>query len=1054
MNLRTVKLPRLASADNVPRAEEALVAAWERDRIFERSVEERPADNQFVFYEGPPTANGKPGVHHVIARLCKDMACRYHTMRGQRVVRKSGWDTHGLPVEIEVEKELGIKRKEEIEAYGIAEFNRKCRESVFKYEKDWVAFTRRIGYWLDLEHPYVTYQNSYIESVWWILKEFWDAGLVYRGHKSVPFCPRCQTSLSSHEVSLGYKDVTDPSVFVKFKRRDANEYFLAWTTTPWTLTCNAALAVAANETYARVSSKGDVLILAQALLGALGGEYELISTLPGSELVGTHYEPLFDFYNEKAAEGAFRVVAGDFVSLEDGTGIVHVAPAFGADDYRMHKEFGVPLLQGVRTDGTFEALITPWAGKFIKDADPSIIKWLKDHGQLYRSATIKHSYPFCWRCSTPLMYYARQSWYIRTTSYKDRMIEANAAVNWIPREVGEFRFGNWLENNVDWSLSRERYWGTPLNLWTCATCGDTDAVGSIAELKERASNFPADESALDLHRPMVDTIDLRCRCGGVMQRVKDVIDVWFDSGAMPFAQYHHPWDEDKMFARQFPADYICEGIDQSRGWFYSLLAISVFVKGVSPYRNVLTTELILDKHGQKMSKSKGNTVEPWDVLNDDGADALRWYLATTSPPWSPTRFDRDGVRDTARKMLENLRNVYAFYALYAGVDEYAHGTDAGAASLLDRWILSRYHTTVKRSREWMDAYDVTRTARAIERFVLDELSNWYVRRSRRRFWKGEMGPDKVAAYHTLHTVLDGVARLMAPVVPFLSDEIHLALRGLTAETAAGASVHLEKYPEPDQSAMDPDLEARMDVALNVVSLGRTVRNDSSVRVRQPLAEALVHSTQRGALDAFFANREIVALVTDELNVRALRAVTDVESYVSMSATPNFPVLGKKFGKRVPRVAEAIKALGTGVLASFMSTGSARIDVDGEAIELGREDLAVSVAPAEGYGASEERGLTVILNLAITEELRLEGYAREVINRLQNLRKSAGLEVTDRIHVRYDGGSSLRRVFEAQGSLIASETLADEIAAGKSEWKDTVAFDLEGESMSLWIQKSR
>jgi isoleucyl-tRNA synthetase len=1050
MNARTIKLPRLQSSDNVSGAEEALVASWEKNRVFERSVEERPAGNAYVFYEGPPTANGRPGVHHVIARLCKDFACRYHTMLGQRVVRKAGWDTHGLPVEIEVEKELGIKHKEEIEAYGIAEFNQKCRESVFKYEKDWVAFTRRIGYWLDLEEPYVTYHNDYIESVWWILKEFWKKGLIYRGHKSVPFCPRCETSLSSHEVSLGYKDVSDPSVFVKFKRRDADEYFLAWTTTPWTLTCNAALAVNAKETYARVRSKGDVLILAQALLGVLEDEHEVIETFAGSTLVEARYEPLFDFYKEEEAHGAFRVVPGDFVSLEDGTGIVHVAPAFGADDYRMHREFGVPLIQGVKTDGTFEARITPWAGKFMKDADPSIIKWMKDHGQLYKSATIKHSYPFCWRCSTPLMYYARPAWYIRTTSYKDRMIEANNSINWIPKEMGEYRFGNWLENNVDWSLSRERYWGTPLNIWVCAECGHMDAVGSIMELHERALNFPHDEP-LDLHRPMVDGIELRCTCGKAMQRVKDVIDVWFDSGAMPFAQYHYPWDEAKKFDTQFPADYICEGIDQSRGWFYSLLAISVFIKGVSPYKNVLTTELILDKHGQKMSKSKGNTVEPWDVLNEDGADALRWYLVTTSPPWSPTRFDRDGVKDTARKMLENLRNVYAFYALYAAVDEYAPSGDTGTPALLDRWILSRYHTTVKRSREWMDAYDVTRTARAIERFVLDELSNWYVRRSRRRFWKGEMGPDKTAAYHTLHTVLDGVVRLMAPVAPFLSDEIYLALRGLTAENAGGASIHLENYPESDPGAIDADLEKRMDVALYVVSLGRTIRNDSAVKVRQPLSQALVHATDRAALDAFFSNREIVALVTDELNVRELRAVDDVSGYVNITATPNFPVLGKKFGKRVPRIAEAIKALDTAALSAFMLNGAARVHVDGEAVELGREDLSARVAPTEGYGASEERGLTVVLNLAITEELRLEGMAREVVNRLQNLRKSAGLDVTDRIRVRFEGG---QRVFEAQGKLIATETLAEEVSAGASDWKDTVAFDLEGEPVSLWIAKSR
>jgi isoleucyl-tRNA synthetase len=652
------------------------------------------------------------------------------------------------------------------------------------------------------------------------------------------------------------------------------------------------------------------------------------------------------------------------------------------------------------------------------------------------------------------MYYARQSWYIRTTSYKDRMIAANASVNWIPKEVGEYRFGNWLENNVDWSLSRERYWGTPLNLWTCAACGETDAVGSIAELRERAVNFPADESALDLHRPMVDGIELRCRCGGLMQRVKDVIDVWFDSGAMPFAQYHHPWDEGGMFARQFPADYICEGIDQSRGWFYSLLAISVFVKGVSPYRNVLTTELILDKHGQKMSKSKGNTVEPWDVLNEDGADALRWYMVTTSPPWSPTRFDRDGVKDTARKMLENLRNVYAFYALYAGVDDYIHGDDRGAPALLDRWILSRYHTTAQRAREWMDAYDVTRTARAIERFVLDELSNWYVRRSRRRFWKGETGPDKTAAYHTLHTVLDGVARLMAPIAPFLSEEIYLALRGRSAESTGGASVHLEKYPEPDGRAIDADLEARMDVALDVVSLGRTVRNDSGVRVRQPLPEALVYSVHAGALDAFLAHPEIVALVRDELNVRALRAAAEVEKYVTLSATPSFPVLGKKFGKRVPAIAEAVKRLPASSLTAFMQDGVVQVSLDGETLELGREDLSLRVAPVAGYGAAEARGLTVILDLHLTEELRLEGSAREVINRVQNLRKSAGLDVTDRIRIRYAGGEHARRVFGAQGSLVAAETLADEMSERAADWRDTIAFELEGESVALWIQKSR
>ena len=1046
------RFPKLASSETVATAEESVSAYWERERTFQRSVDERPADNPFVFYEGPPTANGRPGVHHVIARLCKDMVCRYKTMQGHRVVRKAGWDTHGLPVEIEVERSLGIVRKEQIEAYGIAEFNRQCRESVFKYEKDWVAFTRRIAFWVDMDHPYVTYDNRYIESVWWILKEFWKQGLIYQGYKSVPFCPRCQTSLSSHEVSLGYKDVSDPSVYIKFKRRDADEYFLAWTTTPWTLTCNAALAVAAKETYARVSHHGEVLVLAEALLGVLDGDYEVLGTVAGADLVGTTYHPLFDYY--KDAEGAFRVIAGDFVSLEDGTGIVHIAPAFGADDFRMHQELGIPLLQGVLTDGTFDAAVTDWAGQFIKDADPLIVKWLKQHGKLYKSDRVTHSYPFCWRCSTPLMYYARQSWYIRTTSYKDRMIEANARVNWIPREVGEFRFANWLENNVDWSLSRERYWGTPLNIWTCEACGTTDAVGSIDELKERGRNLPADESTLDLHRPFVDDIELACACGGAMRRVKDVIDVWFDSGAMPFAQYHYPWDEDGMFARQFPADYICEGIDQSRGWFYSLLAISVFLKGESPYRNCLATELILDKTGQKMSKSKGNAVEPWDVLNAEGADALRWYLSTTSPPWTPTRFDRDGVRDTARKMLENLRNVYAFFAMYASIDGYLPGDGPGQASLLDRWLLSRYNTTVQRVSGWLDEYDVTRAARAIERFVLDELSNWYVRRSRRRFWKGEMGPDKLAAYHTLYTVLDGLTRMLAPFVPYLADEIHLALRGQTPADGGGSSVHLERFPRADAGAIDDVLESTMETALAVASLGRTVRNDAGVRVRQPLSEILVHASDPAALDRFIGDAGISALVLEELNVRAVRRLDSLTEFVRLSATPTFPVLGKKYGKRVPLIAQAIKSAPQGDLANFMKTGSLKVVVEKETLEITRDDASVRVAATPGYGASEERGLTVIVNLSIDDGLRLEGAARELINRLQNLRKNSGYDVMDRIRLRYQGGEATDRVFDAVGAMIAAETLADDVARGAVDWEHRTELELDGERIVLWVQKCR
>jgi isoleucyl-tRNA synthetase len=1052
MTTKSPHLPRLASSDHVPRAEEAIGAYWERERIFERSVESRPADRQYVFYEGPPTANGRPGVHHVIARLCKDLACRYHTMRGWRVVRKAGWDTHGLPVEIEVERELGIVRKEQIETYGIAEFNRKCRESVFRYEKDWVAFTRRMGYWLDLEHPYVTYHNDYIESVWWILKEFWKAGLIYRGHRIVPFCPRCETSLSSHEVSQGYKDASDPSIFVMFRRRDADEHFLVWTTTPWTLISNAALAVGGDHDYARVKHGGRVLILAAARVSALEGDVELVSTVKGADLAGLEYEPLFPYYAD--TPGAFRVIASDFVSLDEGTGIVHIAPAFGEDDFRMHREQGVPLIQAVTPSGTFVDGVAEWKGQFIKDADPAIVRALKDRGLLYRSGKVTHSYPFCWRCATPLMYYARQTWYIRTTSYKERMIAANRAVNWIPKEVGENRFGNWLENNVDWSLSRERYWGTPLNVWVCAACEAQDAVGSIAELRERATNFPADAAGLDLHRPLVDGIELKCACGGTMKRVKEVIDVWFDSGAMPFAQYHYPWDESGMFARQFPADFICEGIDQSRGWFYSLLAISVFLKGESAYRNVLATELVLDKAGQKMSKSRGNTVEPEEVLGEDGADALRWYLVTTSPPWTPTRFDRDGVKDTARKLLENLRNVYAFYAMYAAIDGYVPGEERGTPALLDRWILSRYHTTASRVRGWMDEYDVTRAARAIERFVLDELSNWYVRRSRRRFWKGEIGSDKLAAYHTLYTVLDGVARLLAPFVPFLSEELYLALRGRTAETGGGASVHLALFPEADLRAVDAGLEATMETALQVASIGRTVRNDAGIRVRQPLARMLVHATDEAALRRFLANREVVALVLDELNVRELVVAEDLGAFVHLAATPAFPVLGKKYAKRVPKIAAAIKRLDTPSLLAFAARGTVTVDVEGEPVELTREDASVAVTPVGGYGAREEKGITVIADLELTDELKLEGAARELVNRLQNLRKSSGYDVTDRIRLRYHGGSEVGRVFQAQGALIARETLSEEMASGQASWSDTTEFELNGEKVTVWIQKSR
>jgi isoleucyl-tRNA synthetase len=1055
----------IATPDSIAAVESEILEFWERTRAFERSVEDRAGGKRFVFYEGPPTANGMPGVHHVIARLCKDIICRYKTMCGYHVVRKAGWDTHGLPVEIEVEKQLGFAHKDEIEAYGIGKFNAQCRESVFKYEKEWVRFTKRIGYWLDLEHPYVTYTNEYIESVWWILSEFWKKDLLYEGHKVVAYCPRCETSLSSHEVSLGYQDVSDPSIFVKFKDAQSDDRYLVWTTTPWTLVSNSGLAVGPKHDYVRVEHKGEKLILAEALLSALDGEYTVLDRFKGERVIGRRYVPLFDFF--KDAENGFRVLGGDFVSLEDGSGIVHIAPAFGEDDYTLHKKDGLPLLQPVTPQGTFTDEIRPWAGKWIKDADPLITKALRAEGKLYKTETYRHSYPFCWRCSTPLIYYARRSWYVRTTAFKDQMIAANREVNWFPEEVGIHRFGNWLENNVDWALSRERFWGTPLNVWTCETCEHQHAVGSIDELRRLGRNIPED-SSLDLHRPQVDEFILNCpQCKGAMRRVREVIDAWFDSGSMPFAQYHFPVGDRALFESQFPADYISEGIDQSRGWFYSLLAISTFLTGKSPFRNCVVTELVLDKTGQKMSKSRGNVVEPWEVLNTEGADALRWYLITTSPPWLPTRFDRKGVLEASQKLLGTIRNVYSFFAMYAAIDDFKLSETAGERSLIDRWILSRYHTTVAEVRRHLDAYDMTRAARRLQEFVMEELSNWYVRRSRRRFWKGEKGPDKAVAYHTLHAVLSGTARLLAPMVPFVSEEIHRALaaafvqeapasagayRDAPAGTGAhNASVHLVDFPQADSTLIDESLETVMDTALRVAALGRTVRNESGIKIRQPLREMFIHD-HAGRCRAMAAQDEITSIVKDELHIKTLTRVDDLQPYVRLQAVPSFPALGRRFGKDVPQVADQIKKLSAAALAAFLQTGEVVVAAPSGEATLGRDELSVKVEGRAPYAAWSDRGLTVVLNLEIDEALKMEGIAREIVNRVQNLRKKAGYEVSDRIDLRYSGGAVADSVFAAQGDLIRGETLARSAKRESAEWPATAELDADGETIRVWVRR--
>ncbi|MBP2681619.1 MAG: Isoleucyl-tRNA synthetase, partial [Candidatus Krumholzibacteriota bacterium] len=815
------------------------------------------------------------------------------------------------------------------------------------------------------------------------------------------------------------------------------------------LVANAALAVGPHYDYARVSHKGETLILAEALLGVLQGPCEVLERFKGETLVGSRYEPLFDYF--AGAENGFTVRGADFVSLEDGTGIVHIAPAFGEDDYQLHLSEGVPLLQPVTLQGTLSDEIVPWAGLWIKDADPKIIQRLKEEGKLYASATIRHAYPFCWRCSTALVYYARRSWYIRTTAFKNEMIAANQSINWIPKEVGENRFGNWLENNVDWALSRERYWGTPLPIWVCAEGGHRLAVGSIDELRKLGRDIPED-SKLDLHRPQVDGFVIDCpECGGEMRRVKEVIDAWFDSGSMPFAQYHYPVGDRKTFDEQYPADFISEGIDQSRGWFYSLLAISTFVTGVASYKTCVVAELVLDKKGQKMSKTRGNVVKPWDVLNSEGADALRWYLISSSPPWVPTRFDRKGVVDASQKLLGTVRNVYSFFAMYAGIDGYRPGLASGEPNLLDRWILSRFHSTVAEVRKQLDAYDMTRAARTLQVFVLDELSNWYIRRSRRRFWKGEMGPDKIAAYNTLHTVLEGTLRLLAPFVPFVAEEIHQAVASAMSGAPEGPSVHLEPFPVSDASRIDEELEALMDTALVVSSLGRTVRNDATIKIRQPLSEMVIHDYS-GRCRKLVANDEIREIVLDELHVKELRVADDPLRYVTLKPSPAYAVLGKRFGKRVPEIAALAAKLSQQSLAEFLRDGRVSLAAgDGGAV-LEREDMGVGVEGIAPYGGRHERGITVALNLALDDALRKEGIARELVNRIQNLRKKAGFEVSDRIRIRYAGGPAGDGVLAVQGELIRQETLATAIEKGNADWKDRTELEFEGELISLWIQR--
>jgi len=993
---------------------------WREHDTFRRSIAEREGGPDWVFYEGPPTANGLPGVHHVMARLTKDIACRFKTMTGHRVIRKAGWDTHGLPVERSVEQQLGIQGRAAMEKYGLEPFNEKCRESVWSCKAEWDEFTERLGYWLDLDDPYITYTNEYIESVWWILSRFDAEGLLYRGHKVVPYCPVCGTPISTHEMANSYRSVEDPSIFVKLKAADADESFLTWTTTPWTLPSNVALAVGEDFDYVRVRHGGEVLILAEARLGVLDAETEteVLDRFKGRDLLGRRYEQLFPFLAPEEGTDAFVIVPADFVTLDSGSGIVHMAPAFGEDDYQIGRRENLAFFNPVDANGAFVDAVEPYAGRFVKDADKQIIRDLRDGGQLLHRETYSHDYPFHDRCGNPLIYYATPSWFIRTSAMRDRLVAANKEIRWVPPEVGSGRFGNWLAGNVDWSLSRNRFWGTPLNVWICDACGGTHLPTRRADLSELTGD---DHSELDLHRPHVDDIVFGCTadgCDGTMRRTPEVIDCWFDSGSMPYAQYHYPFGDTELFESQFPADYISEGIDQTRGWFYTMLVISTFLSGRSSYKSCLTLELILDKHGKKMSKSLGNTADPMVIMREHGADPLRWYMLTASPVWTPTRFDLDGVKEAQRKLLATLENVYGFFALYANLDDWRPDAEAPAAeTMLDRWVLSRLHSVAGDARQALEDLNFTRAAKTVGAFVIDDVSNWYVRLSRRRYWKGEMTADKHAAFATLHAVLDGAARLLAPMIPFTTEEIYRGLHG-----GGDVSVHLASYPARDDARVDEDLEAVMTAAQQAVGVGRSLRQDARLRTRQPLASLLLHADD-GRADDLIGDARIRDILAEELNVKEVARLDDPLRVMTLGAKANFRALGPRFGKGAKAAAAAIVAMTSDQVLALRRNGEISLELAGEPTTFTHEEVLVVEEGVGTYAAGSADGLTVALETTLTTELRDEGLSREIINKVQNLRKQSGFAVADRIVLHVGGDDVVEGALERFGDRVTDETLA-------------------------------
>ena len=1055
---------------DMPALEEQILTWWQEHRIFEKSVSERENAPTFTFYEGPPTANGRPGIHHVMARSIKDIFCRYKTMKGFRVERKGGWDTHGLPVEIEVEKELGLDGRHQVESYGIEKYNAACKASVLRYKEQWDELTTRMGYWVDLDNPYVTFHTNYIESIWWLLKQIHERGLLYKGHKIQWYSPGSATVLSSHEVSLGYKEVQDPSVYVRFKATDEeNTYFLAWTTTPWTLISNTALAVGSEMTYVKArqtdpDQPAEVVVLAKALLSKIPETYEVFEECSGADLIGRTYEPLYPYFEEEGRAGnAWRIVPADFVSTEDGTGIVHMAPAFGAEDFEVGKKEGLPLFNPVTPDGVFEDRATLVAGEWFKDADKKISRDLRERGLLFRHETYLHNYPHDWRKGTPLMSYPVESWFIRTTAIKDRLIALNDEINWQPKHIGEGRFGEWLKNNVDWALSRRRYWGTPLPIWQSDAPGSDyiEVIGSVEELREKCGDqVPADED-LDLHRPFVDRFTWPAPDGGTMRRIPDLIDVWFDSGAMPFAQWHYPFENKEQFERNFPADFIAEGVDQTRGWFYTLHAIAALVRDEKAYKNVVSNGLLLDDKGEKMSKSKGNAVNPFEIIAAEGADAVRWYMMSNTPPWEDLKFAQRGLLDTKRKFFGTLQNVYSFFATYANIDGFVYAEDpipVNERAELDQWIISRLNSTIALVDESYASYHPTKAARAVEAFV-DALSNWYIRRSRRRFWSAKSGngaadgmsADKLAAYQTVNECLEAIAKMIGPIAPFFSEWLFQALNEVT-ERDASESVHLALLPKVQQNALNTELEHRMHLARTISSIVLSLRNKSSINVRQPLPRIMVITGPQVQAESVEA---VKTIILDEVNIKDIEYVSGASDVVKRSAKANFKVLGRRLGKQMKAVANAIRELDPERIDQYLADGRLAIEVDGTNIELAGDDLEIVSEGIEGWLVEQEGGVTVALDTTLDEELLAEGLARESVNRIQNMRKAANFDVTDRIVIEYDATSRLMGAIAKQSIWIRNETLATSLQESSNPSGEVVeTFEIGEERLTIGVEREK